>query len=298
MAVSFLKSGKKKNIRLLIITGLSGSGKSTAVKALEDIGFFCIDNLPVALLPDLVKLLGGSGSGIEKVAVVMDVRERNMFSEFSGVFSNLKKIGQDFHIIFLDARDDVLIRRYKETRRLHPMTEDDPKTGIEMERKALEELRSISHMVIDTSEYNPHELRERIFDYFKDEVPKKGLNLTFISFGYKYGTPIDADIVIDVRFLPNPYFKEELKEHSGLEKKVTDYILKIKETKDFLEKFEGFLRFLLPNYIREGKSYFNVAIGCTGGVHRSVVIVKELAKRLSSDKIYVIKVNHRDLNRL
>jgi UPF0042 nucleotide-binding protein len=211
---------RKKDIRLLIITGLSGSGKSTAAKALEDIGFFCIDNLPVALLPDLVKVLGRSGSGIEKVAVVMDVRERNMFSEFSGVFSNLKKIGQDFQIIFLDARDDVLIRRYKETRRLHPMTEDDPKTGIEMERKTLEELRSISHTVIDTSEYNPHQLRERISEYFKGEIPKKGLNLTFISFGYKYGTPIDADIVIDVRFLPNPYFKEELKELSGLEKKV------------------------------------------------------------------------------
>ncbi len=288
---------KKKDIRLLIITGLSGSGKSTAANALEDIGFFCIDNLPVALLPDLVELIGKSGSGIEKVAVVMDVRERNMFSEFSGVFSNLKEIGQDYQIIFLDARDDVLIRRYKETRRRHPIAEDDPKAGIEMERKALEELRSISHMVIDTSEYNPHELRNRIFEYFSGEVPKKGLNLTFMSFGYRYGTPIDADIVIDVRFLPNPFFKEDLKALSGLEKKIIDYILKIKDTKDFLMKFEGLLKFLLPNYIKEGKTYFNVAIGCTGGVHRSVVIAEELAKRLKNDKSYVIKVTHRDLNR-
>ena len=152
-------------------------------------------------------------------------------------------------------------------------------------------------MVIDTSEYNPHELRSRIFEYFRWEAPKKGLNLTFMSFGYRYGTPIDADIVIDVRFLPNPFFKEELKPLSGLEKKVIDYIQKIKDTKNFLTKFEGLLRFLLPNYIEEGKSYLNVAVGCTGGVHRSVVIADELAKRLKNDKSYMVNVTHRDLNR-
>ena len=288
---------REKDIRLLIITGLSGSGKSTAANALEDIGFFCIDNLPVVLLPGLIKLLSRSGSDIEKVAVVMDVRERNLFSEFPGVFNDLKESGQDYQIIFLDARDDVLIRRYKETRRLHPMVKDDPKMGIEMERKAIEDLRSISHMVIDTSEYNPHELRSRIFEYFRCEAPKKGLNLTFMSFGYRYGTPTDADIVIDVRFLPNPFFKEELKPLSGLENKVIDYILKINDTKNFLTKFEGLLRFLLPNYIEEGKSYLNVAVGCTGGVHRSVVIADELAKRLKNDKSYMVNVTHRDLNR-
>jgi UPF0042 nucleotide-binding protein len=285
----------KKDIRLLIITGLSGSGKSTVAKALEDMGFFCIDNLPVVLLPAVLDLLGQSKWDIKKIAVVMDVRERSLFSEFPQVFSQLHATGQDFTIIFLEANDDVLIRRYKETRRVHPLDADDPNKGIFKERKALSELKSIAHKVIDTSDFNPHQLRTKIFEFFTEESSKKELNVTLLSFGYRYGTPTDADIVMDVRFLPNPYFNEELKHLTGFDPAIVKFVLENRNTQKFLKKFSTLLDFLLPQYVKEGKSYLTVAVGCTGGIHRSVVITNEIAQRFKQDKNVSVNIVHRDV---
>jgi len=276
---------------------LSGSGKSTAIKALEDIGFFCIDNLPVILLPKVLELTSESQWDINKVAVVMDTREKMFFSELPAVLETLKRNGVDYRIVFLDAADRALIRRYKETRRLHPMGGEDLGAGIETERGLLMELRRMAHRVIDTSDLNPHQLRDVIFDYFRESLPEKRLNLTIVSFGYRYGPPSDADIVMDVRFLPNPYFVEDLKSLSGTDLKVREFVLEKEETKEFLARFVILLYFLLPNYIKEGKSYLTVAVGCTGGVHRSVVIAEQLARTLGGDNSYNVRINHRDITK-
>jgi len=276
---------------------LSGSGKSTAIKALEDIGFFCIDNLPVILLPKVLELTSESQWDINKVAVVMDTREKMFFSELPAVLETLKRNGVDYRIVFLDAADRALIRRYKETRRLHPMGGEDLGAGIETERGLLMELRRMAHRVIDTSDLNPHQLRDVIFDYFRESLPEKRLNLTIVSFGYRYGPPSDADIVMDVRFLPNPYFVEDLKSLSGTDLKVREFVLEKEETKEFLARFVILLYFLLPNSIQEGKSYLTVAVGCTGGVHRSVVIAEQLARTLGGDNSYNVRINHRDITK-
>jgi len=276
---------------------LSGSGKSTAIKALEDIGFFCIDNLPVILLPKVLELTSESQWDINKVAVVMDTREKMFFSELPAVLETLKRNGVDYRIVFLDAADRALIRRYKETRRLHPIGGEALGAGIETERGLLMELRRMAHRVIDTSDLNPHQLRDVIFDYFRESLPEKRLNLTIVSFGYRYGPPSDADIVMDVRFLPNPYFVEDLKSLSGTDLKVREFVLEKEETKEFLARFVILLYFLLPNSIQEGKSYLTVAVGCTGGVHRSVVIAEQLARTLGGDNSYNVRINHRDITK-
>jgi len=296
--MSLLEVGSSlKDIYILIVTGLSGSGKSTVIDALEDIGFFCIDNLPVVLLPAAVDLLSESRWDINRIAVVMDARERSFFSEFEGVFDELKKRGREYRLMFLEARDDVLMRRYKETRRLHPLSDKDPKLGIERERKALQPLKNIADQIIDTSESNPHELRNKIFNLFKDTISKKTMSLMFVSFGYKYGSPSDADIMMDVRFLPNPFFSEELRMLSGLHPDVRSFCLGKNETREFLDKFGDLLTFLIPGYIHEGKSYLTIAIGCTGGLHRSVVIAEELASRLGKSGEYKVSITHRDIEK-
>ncbi len=276
---------------------MSGSGKSTVIKALEDIGFFCIDNLPVVLLPKVLELTSQSRWDINKVAVVMDMREKMFFSELPAVLKKVKRRGEDYRIIFLDAADEALVRRYKETRRLHPIGGEDLAQGIKAERELLGELKNTAHRVIDTSDLNPHQLRGIIFEYFKESLPDKRLNLTIVSFGYRYGTPSDADIVIDVRFLPNPFFVEGLKPLSGLDPKVREFVLEKEETKEFFARFVELMHFLLPNYVKEGKSYLTVAVGCTGGVHRSVVIAEELALKIAEGDGYNIKVNHRDITK-
>jgi UPF0042 nucleotide-binding protein len=251
----------------------------------------------VVLLPKVLELTSQSRWDINKVAVVMDMREKRFFSELPGVFKRLDKRGESYEIIFLEAQDDVLLRRYKETRRLHPTGGGEPAEGITLERESLKDLRGAAHLIIDTSDLNPHQLRGVVFDYFREAMHRERLEVTIVSFGYRYGTPSDADIVMDVRFLPNPYFVEGLKSLSGLDRKVHDFVLGKRETTEFLSRFEGLMDFLLPNYIREGKSYLTIAIGCTGGMHRSVVIAEELAKRLGGEGSYTLRVSHRDINK-
>jgi UPF0042 nucleotide-binding protein len=245
----------------------------------------------------VLELTSQSRWDITKVAAVMDMREKMFISELPAVLKRLKRRGEDYRIIFLDAADDVLIRRYKETRRLHPIGGEDLEDGIKTERGLLVGLKNMAHLVIDTSGLNPHQLREVIFDYFTGSMPEKRLNLTIVSFGYRYGTPSDADIVMDVRFLPNPYFVEGLKALSGLDPKVKEFVLEKEETRQFLSRFGELLDFLLPNYVREGKSYLTVAVGCTGGVHRSVVIAEKLAGSISEGAAYNIRINHRDITK-
>jgi len=285
----------KKDIKLFIITGLSGSGKSTVLKALEDSGFYCIDNLPVMLLPEVLRLIARSDWDIERIGVVMDLRGRGFLKELPRVLNELDEMGQDYQVIFMEAKDDVLFRRYKETRRFHPLNRDDPRAGIEKERDVLSGLRKMSQKVIDTSNLTPHDLRSIVSNHFIDGVLKRGLNLNIISFGYRYGNPMDADIVMDVRFLPNPYFVEELRLLSGLEPAVKDFVLEKDATKNFLSKLHELLSFLLPHYVDEGKALLTIAIGCTGGMHRSVVIAQELFKMFENNNNYIIKINHRDI---
>jgi RNase adapter protein RapZ len=286
-----------KDIKLFIITGLSGSGKSTVLKALEDSGFYCIDNLPVMLLPEVLRLVVRSEWDIEKIVAVMDLRGKSFLKELPRVLNELDEMGQDYQVIFMEAKDDVLFRRYKETRRLHPLNRDDPRAGIVKERDVLSDLRKISHKVIDTSSLTPHDLKSIISNHFIDGVLKKRLNLNIISFGYRYGNPMDADIVMDVRFLPNPYFVEELRLLSGLKPVVKEFVLEKDVTKSFLWKFRELLNFLLPHYVNEGRALLTIAIGCTGGMHRSVVIVQELYRMFDKNDNYIIKVDHRDVKK-
>ncbi len=286
-----------KDIKLFIVTGLSGSGKSTVLKALEDSGFYCIDNLPVILLPEVLRLVIRSEWDIEKIVVVMDLRGKSFLKELPRVLNELDEMGQDYQVIFMEAKDDVLFRRYKETRRLHPLNRDDPRAGIVKERDVLSGLRKISHKVIDTSSLTPHDLKSIISNHFIDGVLKKRLNLNIISFGYRYGNPMDADIVMDVRFLPNPYFVEELRLLSGLKPVVKEFILEKDVTKSFLWKLRELLNFLLPHYVDEGRALLTIAIGCTGGMHRSVVIAQELYKMFDKNDNYIVKIDHRDVKK-
>ncbi len=287
--------GEKKDIKLLIVTGLSGSGKSTVLKAIEDSGFYCIDNLPVVLLPEVLGLVVKSEWEIDRIGLVMDVRGRSFIQEHPRILSELEGMGQDYQLVFMEANDDVLFRRYKETRRAHPLNRDDPREGIEKEREILSGLRKISHKVIDTSSLTPHDLRAVVFDQLIDGVLKRGLNLNVVSFGYRYGNPIDADIVIDVRFLPNPYFVEELRLLSGLKKEVREYVLGKEVTERFLSKLKDLFSFLLPHYVDEGKALLTIAVGCTGGMHRSVVIAQELYTMFKEMDNYTVRVKHRDI---
>ena len=282
------------DIRAVVLSGPSGSGKSTAIKALEDLGYYCVDNMPVALLPKFMELLATSGE-IARVAAVIDVRERSFLKDFVQVFSELKATGYHMELIYLEASDDALVRRFSETRRRHPLAaEESPMEGLMRERELLKDLKSLADRVVDTTEFNVHELRDMIKEFYSGPVTREKMALNFISFGYRYGLPTDADLVIDVRFLPNPYFVNALKRHDGLEKPVKDYILAKDEAKEFLERFRSFLGYLIPLYWKEGKSYLTIAVGCTGGKHRSVAMVEEIADGFKSDMVSIRK-RHRDI---
>jgi len=284
-----------KHIKITIITGLSGSGKTTAINALEDAGFFCIDNLPVILLPRFLKLKSKADSEITKLALVMDLREREFLQQYPEIFQNLSHEGYLFEIIFLEASTETLIRRYSQTRRKHPLSEGKSVLeGIQAEREALRDLRGLADLIIDTSNYNVHQLKEIILTHALKEVPGKRMKIYVLSFGYKYGIPYDADIVIDVRCLPNPNFVEELKDLNGTSREVKEYMDGQEETQHFLKKYLDLLLFLIPLYEREGKSSLTIAVGCTAGRHRSVSIAETIFEALKKAND-IITVTHRDI---
>ena len=284
-------------MRILIITGLSGSGKSTAVRALEDEGFFCLDNLPVTLFPTFIELVGKSEDNVRDIALVMDIRGRDFLKGYEKVFQEIREAGHAVEIYFFDATDEVLIRRFSETRRRHPALDSGSvPEGIRFEREQLAGLRGLATTIIDTSELNVHQLKELVIVRVKGDQGGREMTVHLQSFAYRYGLPLESDLVMDVRFLPNPHFVPELKPFSGLDPRVQEYVLEKAETALFLDKFRDLLEFLIPGYRREGKTYVTLSIGCTGGRHRSVVIVEELRKFFEGEKIH-LKVTHRDMEK-
>ena len=284
-------------MRILIITGLSGSGKSTAVRALEDEGFFCLDNLPVSLFSTFIELVGKSEDKVRDVALVMDIRGWDFLKGYEKVFQEIREAGHVVEILFFDATDEVLVRRFSETRRRHPALDSGSvPEGIRFEREQLAGLRRLATTVIDTSELNVHHLKEVVITHVKGDQGAREMTVHLQSFAYRYGIPLESDLVMDVRFLPNPHFVPELKPFSGLEPGVRSYVLGKPETGLFLDKFRDLLDFLVSGYRREGKTYVTVSIGCTGGRHRSVVIVEELRHFFEGKKIQ-LKVTHRDMEK-
>jgi len=284
-------------MRIVIITGLSGSGKSTAVRALEDEGFFCLDNLPVSLVATFVELVEHSREDIRDVALVMDIRSRDFIKGYDQVFQDLTSAGHSVMIFYFDATDEVLIRRFSETRRRHPVEGASVPEGIRFERDQLAGLRRIATAIIDTSDMNVHRLKEVVISSVKGEdEPSREMQVNLQSFGFRYGLPLESDLVMDVRFLPNPYFVASLRPFSGLDEGVRDFVLGQKETEVFLKRFRDMLEYLLPSYRREGKSYLSVSIGCTGGRHRSVAIADALYQYFKQRNVN-IKITHRDIEK-
>jgi UPF0042 nucleotide-binding protein len=281
---------------LVIITGLSGAGRSTAAKGLEDLGWYVVDNLPPTLLATLFDLAARSQGAVSRIAAVVDVRSNAFTSDLRSTLGELDRRGLHPRIVFLEAADDVLVRRFENVRRPHPLQADGRLVdGIDAERRLLQDLRGDADLVVDTSVLNVHELRGKIAAAFASEDDAQ-LQVTLVSFGYKYGLPVDADQVIDCRFLPNPHWVPELQPLTGLDAPVRDYVLAEPATREFLDKYGELLRLVEDGYRREGKRYATVAVGCTGGQHRSVTIAEELARRLAAHGVDV-RVVHRDLNR-
>lgn len=282
-------------MRFVVVTGMSGGGKSTALKMLEDAGFYCVDNLPVSLIEKFVELIMTPDSEITKVALGLDVRAGHAFAETTAVLQKQKEKGYEFEILFMDASDLALVKRYKETRRVHPLAaEGRVEDGIRQERSMLDGIRKQADYVIDTSNLLTRELKEELDRIFVKNEEYNSLMITLLSFGFKYGIPSDADLVFDVRFLPNPYYIEELKAKTGNDKAVRDYVMQYPEAEMFLDKLTDMLQFLIPNYIKEGKYQLVVAIGCTGGQHRSVTLANELYERMKNQGSYGIRLIHRE----
>lgn len=284
--------------KLVIITGMSGAGKTIAVQSLEDLGFFCVDNLPPVLIPKFAELIEQSNGKIGKVALVIDLRGREFFTALSESLSFIKEhFTISCEILFLDATDEVLVQRYKESRRRHPLApEGMPLEGIRLERRMLEDLKGSASQVIDTSSIKPTQLKERIISRFTN-MEHNSLSVNVTSFGFKYGIPIDADLIYDVRFLPNPHYVDHLRPNTGQNPEVYDYVMKWPETQAFLTKLLDMLQFLLPLYHKEGKSQVVIGIGCTGGKHRSVAIAEYLGRMLGSSDTERVRVSHRDADR-
>lgn len=288
------RAPRTKPARVVIVTGLSGSGKSTATKVFEDLGWFCVDNLPPVLLPRIVDLVSEARGGGARIALGADVRGKEFLPDLARVIAELREGRHGIQFLFLDAADDVLVRRFSETRRKHPLAaRGGTKDAIRRERELLQPLREMADKVLDTSAYNVHQLREALLHRFRSEAEGK-LQVSVLSFGYKHGIPAEADMVVDVRFLPNPYFVPELKHLTGLDRRVSDYVVKTPAARTFIRKMTSFLQFLLPLYRKEGKAYFTLGVGCTGGQHRSVAIAEAIARRLSADDGAVVV--HRDVD--
>jgi UPF0042 nucleotide-binding protein len=283
--------------RFVVLTGLSGSGKSQAIRALEDLGYFCVDNLPVALLPMLAELTLRAGSEITRAAVVVDVREGKLLKDFPGIYRRLKNMkGLSPVLIFLEAAEPTLVRRFSETRRPHPLAPDRSAIeGIREERQAMKAMRRMADHVVDTSSMNVHELRHVFTGVASGRAPGTRLVVTILSFGFKHGIPVDADLLFDVRFLPNPHFVPSLRPHTGHDREVRRYLDRSEATADFLKHTLNLLKFLIPQYAAEGKSYLTIGIGCTGGRHRSVAMAEALKKGLSGLGAIRLRVAHRDI---
>lgn len=285
-------------MRFVIVTGMSGSGKRTAMKMLEDVGFYCVDNLPIALIEKFVELITMPQSEVNKVALGLDVRADQSFDGVHSILEQLRENGYLFEILFLEASDDVLLKRYKETRRLHPLSpEGRVEEGMHREREILQAVRQKADYIIDTSHLLTRELKEEIDDIFVRNKEYNSLIVTILSFGFKKGIPADADLVFDVRFLPNPFYIDELKYKTGNDKEVQDYVMEFPEAGSFLQKLTDMLDFLIPNYVKEGKHQLVIGIGCTGGKHRSVTLANALYAKMKDHGTYGVKLYHRDIDK-
>ncbi len=291
-----MSKGSRK-MDFVIVTGISGAGKSTVLKFLEDFGFFCVDNLPPSLLPKFAEICFRAGSEIQRVALGIDIRGGKLFEDFSYGLNELESAGYETKVLFLDASDDVLITRYKETRRTHPLTKGERlETGIERERELLAEVKSRSTYILDTSFILARQLKEKIGEIFISNEGFDNLMITILSFGYKYGIPTDSDLVFDVRFIPNPFYDATLRPMTGNDAPVRDYVMDCEASKAFLDKLKEMLEFLIPHYKKEGKNQLVISIGCTGGKHRSVTLANALFTLLK-DKNYSVTCTHRDIEK-
>lgn len=283
-------------MRFVVVTGMSGGGKSTALRMLEDAGFYCVDNLPVPLIKKFVELIATPGGEVKKVALGLDVRANQAFEDVQKVLEDLKERGYVFEILFMEANDGVLLKRYKETRRIHPLSPGGRiEDGIKKERLVLNSIRIKSDYVIDTSNLLTRELKEELDRIFVQNEEYHNLIVTILSFGFKYGIPADADLVFDVRFLPNPFYIDELKHKTGNDKEVQEYVMGFPEAHIFIEKLTDMATFLMPNYIKEGKYQLVIGIGCTGGKHRSVTLANKLFECLKKENGYGVNIAHRDI---
>ena len=283
-------------MRFVVVTGMSGGGKSTALRMLEDAGFYCVDNLPVPLIEKFVELIAAPGGEVSKVALGLDVRADQACEDVQHVLEKLRENGYHFEILFMEATDSTLVKRYKETRRVHPLSPDGRvEDGIRKERAILTDIRNKADYVIDTSKLLTRELKEELDRIFVRNEEYNSLMVTILSFGFKHGIPADADLVFDVRFLPNPFYIDELKYKTGNDKEVQDYVMGFQEAHIFIDKLSDMIEFLIPNYIKEGKYQLVIGIGCTGGKHRSVTLANQLYNRLRDKSGYGLKIAHRDV---
>ena len=284
-------------MRFVIVTGMSGAGKSTALKNLEDFGYFCVDNLPVELIPRFAEIAYDAGTDVNNVAIGVDIRSGDIIERLAGYLDDLKTQGYPYEILFLDASDDVIVKRYKETRRSHPLARSGRvESGIRKERQKIGFLRERASYIIDTSNLLTRECRSELEKIFVENQDYNNFIITIVSFGFKYGIPMDADLVFDVRFLPNPYYVPELKALTGNEKPVQDFVMKAPEAGEFLSKLVDLMKFLIPNYIKEGKNQLVIGIGCTGGKHRSVTMANGLYRSLSAE-YNSVRIEHRDIEK-
>lgn len=288
---------KKRKQQFVVITGLSGSGKGSALKAFEDLGFYCVDNLPIDLIAKFADLLRQPGGRIERAAVVADIREGEALSQLPAIFQKLSQERPRPSLVFLEASDDALIRRFEETRRPHPLGSHlAVREGIRLERMLMKPMRQIADVVISTTRMNPHELREVIQQRFGGSAARKAMLVSVVSFGFRFGVPMDADLVFDVRFLPNPNYAPGLKNKTGKDRAVRKYMERYPQTREFLRRLTDLLLYLMPHYTREGKSYLTIALGCTGGRHRSVALAEQIAAALGEEG-YKTRLLHRDIGR-
>jgi len=290
-------ASSKTSRQFVVITGLSGSGKGSVLKAFEDLGFYCVDNLPIDLIPKFADLCAEPQSRIDRAAVVVDIREGEALSQLPGMYRNLSRDNMKLSLVFLEAADQALIRRFEETRRPHPLGRDLPvREGIRLERMLLKPMRQLADAVVNTTRMNVHELRDFIQTRFGGLSARKALLISVLSFGFRFGVPPDADLVFDVRFLPNPNYLARLRNKTGRDRAVRNFMDSYPQTKEFTERVMDLLLYLLPHYIREGKSYLTIALGCTGGRHRSVALAEEIGEGLQREG-YKIKIVHRDFGR-